>query len=99
MFNLSFPNDINRRYYNVEFAENCLNQRMENERIALIHFPKGITKEELDKVEEYIVDEMNEYEEDFDDLDEFDINIAIEDAIGTLEIEFEYPTVDYTVYL
>ena len=83
------------KYFHIQFLGNCT-----QEPDIRVHVPGGLTKSRLDDWEEALSliqdDYGNKHDDDFSD---FDIKEAIKSAAEKLNIEFDYPEVDYTVYL
>ena len=85
----------NIKYYNIQFLGNCADGPN-----IRVHIPKGLTESQLN-------DWKNEFEEiqtvygkdNDDDFSEFSIHDAIKSSAEKLNIEFEYPKVDYTIYI
>ena len=83
------------KYFYIQFLGNCT-----QEPDIRVHVSEGLTKSRLDDWEEALNliqdDYGNKHDDDFSD---FDIKEAIKSAAEILNIEFDYPKVDYTIYI
>jgi len=68
--------------------------------VSRIFIPNGITKAQAKLLDCAFQGIMTQYgEENDDDFGEFDVCAAIEAVCNAMGIEFEYPPVDYTIYV
>lgn len=71
-----------------------------NETDIRIHIPDGITKKQADELSKKLDEITTEYgQRNDEDFSYFNYHIAIKDAAKALNIEYEYPKVDYTIYV
>lgn len=88
------------KYYWIQIQENC-NVGLAGQHLDIrLHVPEGLTKEQAKALDDEITNAMCEYGEEHDgDYSAMDYHIVLNKAAEKLNIKFEYPKVDYTIYV
>ena len=88
------------KLYWIQLRENCNDGLAGHHLDIRIHVPDGLTKEQIENLDCELADAMTAYGEAHDnDYAEMDYHTILETTARKLNINFEYPKEDYTIYL
>ena len=85
----------NKKYYYIQFVANFT-----EELDIRVYVPGGLTTKQINQWEDEYGEIQDAYgKENDEDYSEFDIKDAIKSAAEKSGVEFEYPKVEYTIYI
>ena len=87
------------KYYWIQIQESCDVGLAGKHLDIRFHVPEGLTREQVKALEAEISDAICEYGEEHDDYSDMDYHTILKNAAEKLNINFEYPKVDYTIYV
>jgi hypothetical protein len=88
------------KYFWIAFQSNTPNRNLRLDTDIRLFVPSGITKEQAEVLKRAFDDCAEDWDQQNDgDFSEFDCYNAIGEAFGTIGVQYEYPIIDYTIYI